>query len=655
MDIGTAKVPLEERHGIPHHQLDVLDVTQEASVAAYQAARAGRHRGRAGARRPARRRGRVGALRAGRPRPARDPADRPRRPGRPRGAARRARGSRPCSPSCRAADPPAADAIEPNNGRRVVRALEVIALTGRPFSATMPTREFVRPDRARRPAHRPRRRSTPASTAGPAGCSTPGWSRRPAGSSRSACARDAPRAGRSATPRRSPSSTARPRVEDAVADTALRTRRLVRRQESWFGADPRISWFDPFAGLLGRPLVEEAGSSSSVRTATMVRMADRLTFTKGHGTENDFVLVPDLDGALGLTAARAAALADRRAGIGGDGVIRVVPGRCSPTTRTCAPRPARRAGSWTTATPTAACRRCAATAPGCSPRTCVARAWRRPTSSPSPPEPASSRCGATATGSPSTSGRGGSPTRETAERDGFDALVHLDDDGDPCSALRVDLGNPHTVVALPAAARPRRPSTSPTPRGCAPSPSTAPTSSWCARWARATSRCGCTSAASGRPGRAAPAPARPPSPTSFWAGCARHRGDLAGRRARWPAHRAAAARPRGRAGRPRGARRRRQRRPRAPAALTAACAAARRSTRHEDPTRRSRRPTVPGWGPHAPPAPSAPPAAGSLPALPQGSSPRSPARHPRRPPSPHRRRTAVDRRPSGTSCPRSPS
>ncbi len=32
-------------------------------------------------------------------------------------------------------------------------------------------------------------------------------------------------------------------------------------------------------------------------------MAERLTFTKGHGTENDFVLVPDLDGALGLTAA----------------------------------------------------------------------------------------------------------------------------------------------------------------------------------------------------------------------------------------------------------------------------------------------------------------------------------------------------------------
>ena len=38
MDIGTAKLPLDERRGIPHHQLDVLDVTQEATVAAYQQA-----------------------------------------------------------------------------------------------------------------------------------------------------------------------------------------------------------------------------------------------------------------------------------------------------------------------------------------------------------------------------------------------------------------------------------------------------------------------------------------------------------------------------------------------------------------------------------------------------------------------------------------
>ncbi|MCC2309132.1 diaminopimelate epimerase [Cellulomonas chengniuliangii] len=49
-----------------------------------------------------------------------------------------------------------------------------------------------------------------------------------------------------------------------------------------------------------------------------------LSATKGHGTQNDFVLLDDRDGALDLTDALVRALADRRAGIGGDGVIRLV-------------------------------------------------------------------------------------------------------------------------------------------------------------------------------------------------------------------------------------------------------------------------------------------------------------------------------------------
>ena len=47
-------------------------------------------------------------------------------------------------------------------------------------------------------------------------------------------------------------------------------------------------------------------------------------FTKGHGTQNDFVLVPDLDGTRPLTRDAVRLLADRRSGVGGDGVIRVV-------------------------------------------------------------------------------------------------------------------------------------------------------------------------------------------------------------------------------------------------------------------------------------------------------------------------------------------
>jgi len=55
-----------------------------------------------------------------------------------------------------------------------------------------------------------------------------------------------------------------------------------------------------------------------------------LAVTKGHGTENDFVLLDDRAAALDLTPALVRALADRRAGVGGDGVIRVVPSSALP-------------------------------------------------------------------------------------------------------------------------------------------------------------------------------------------------------------------------------------------------------------------------------------------------------------------------------------
>ena len=49
-----------------------------------------------------------------------------------------------------------------------------------------------------------------------------------------------------------------------------------------------------------------------------------MKLTKGHGTQNDFLLLPDLDGAIDLTPAMVSALCDRRAGVGADGVLRVV-------------------------------------------------------------------------------------------------------------------------------------------------------------------------------------------------------------------------------------------------------------------------------------------------------------------------------------------
>ncbi len=54
-----------------------------------------------------------------------------------------------------------------------------------------------------------------------------------------------------------------------------------------------------------------------------------MRFLKGHGTENDFVILPDRDGSLDLPASLVTALCDRRSGIGADGVLHVVPAKLS--------------------------------------------------------------------------------------------------------------------------------------------------------------------------------------------------------------------------------------------------------------------------------------------------------------------------------------
>ena len=59
-------------------------------------------------------------------------------------------------------------------------------------------------------------------------------------------------------------------------------------------------------------------------------MAQGIEFVKGHGTENDFVLLPDAAGTLELTPSRVRALCDRRRGLGADGVLRVIPGALMP-------------------------------------------------------------------------------------------------------------------------------------------------------------------------------------------------------------------------------------------------------------------------------------------------------------------------------------
>ena len=65
---------------------------------------------------------------------------------------------------------------------------------------------------------------------------------------------------------------------------------------------------------------------------------DSIAFVKGHGTRNDFVLLPDVDGTLDLTAELAVALCDRRAGIGADGVLRIVEATADPDATAMADR-----------------------------------------------------------------------------------------------------------------------------------------------------------------------------------------------------------------------------------------------------------------------------------------------------------------------------
>jgi diaminopimelate epimerase len=179
----------------------------------------------------------------------------------------------------------------------------------------------------------------------------------------------------------------------------------------------------------------------------MARMADALVFTKGHGTENDFVLVPDLDGALGLSTARAAALADRRVGVGGDGVIRVVPTELADEDAV-----RRQAGEarWFMDYRNAD----GSLSEMCGNGTRVLASYLRREGLETADEfVVATRAGAKRVRAADEGWavdlgpwRLGDPV--TAGADGFDALVHLDD-GDPFSALSVDLGNPHTVVALP--------------------------------------------------------------------------------------------------------------------------------------------------------------------------------------------------------------
>lgn len=252
MDIGTAKLTQAERRGVPHHLLDVWDVTKTASVAEY-AELADAVIADITAR------GKVPVLAGGSGLYIRAALGDLDFPGtdqaiRERLEAELARhGPAPLYTRLKAEDPAAAAAILPSNGRRIVRALEVIELSGRPFSATMPGYDGGRPaiqlgvevDRA----ELDRRIEARVDLMWAAGFEA---------EVRHLAARGL-REGRTASRALGYQQVLRYldgdlTLDEARAETVRATRRFARRQESWFRRDPRIQWLAPGAELRARAM-----------------------------------------------------------------------------------------------------------------------------------------------------------------------------------------------------------------------------------------------------------------------------------------------------------------------------------------------------------------------------------------------------------------
>ena len=241
MDIGTAKLSAAERRGVPHHLLDVLDVTEPAAVATFQ----GRARAAVD---DCRARAVVPVLVGGSALYVRAVLDRFEFPGTDHAvraeleADLAAAGPAALHARLAADDPAAAAAILATNGRRIVRALEVVRLTGRPFSASLPGYEYaydrvvqVGVDVPRdvldwRVTHRVDRM----------------WSAGLVDEVRR-LERVGLREGRTASRALGYAQVLRQLAgrcteQEARDETVRATRRFARRQDSWFRKDPRIGW-----------------------------------------------------------------------------------------------------------------------------------------------------------------------------------------------------------------------------------------------------------------------------------------------------------------------------------------------------------------------------------------------------------------------------
>ena len=245
MDIGTAKLSLAEQAGVPHHLLDVLDVTEDANVAWYQShARAkiteiqGRGKsvvivGGTGLY--------IKAILDELNFPDTDPAIR-------EGLEKEAveLGADVLFERLAKLDPAAALAIDRANTRRIVRALEVIAITGKPFTANLPRKDSELYPEARqfglvmdrealteRISARVDRMFDAGLVAEVDQCIA-------AGITTARTAQLALGYAQVIAMRRGDLT-----LEEAIEETKRATRQYARRQETWFSRDARIKWLSP--------------------------------------------------------------------------------------------------------------------------------------------------------------------------------------------------------------------------------------------------------------------------------------------------------------------------------------------------------------------------------------------------------------------------
>ncbi len=247
MDIGTAKLPSAQRGGVEHHLLDIWPIGKSAAVAEYQAiarlAIAAIHE-----------RGRVPILVGGSGLYLRGALDKLEFPGESPQIRDRlyaeldAHGSQPLYDRLAQLDPAAATAILPTNGRRIARALEVIELTGAPFTARMPGFESIYDlvqigldfDDTDHLNERLGQRVDRMMTKGllgevrallPAGLRASPTAGKALGYAQLlGCLDDA--------------GNITGDLDDAVTQTVRATRRFARRQRSWFRRDPRVQWLE---------------------------------------------------------------------------------------------------------------------------------------------------------------------------------------------------------------------------------------------------------------------------------------------------------------------------------------------------------------------------------------------------------------------------